>query len=84
MVPDWVPYIVSPSVGWVGGFIGSWMGIKISLVRLEVKVDIHDKAINRLTGDVAKVNEDILVFDGELEQLMSRANLRRINRQRLR
>jgi len=60
------------------------MGIKISLIRLEVKVELHDKAINRLTGDAAKVNEDILVFDGELEQLMSRANLRRINRQRLR
>jgi len=84
MVPDWVPYIVSPTVGLIGGIIGSWMGIKISLVRLEVKVDIHDKAINRLTGDAAKVNEDILVFDGELEQLMSRNNLRRINRQRLR
>lgn len=60
------------------------MGVKITLVRLEVRVDIHDKAINRLTGDLAKQNEDITVFNGELEQLMQRADLRRVNRQRLR
>lgn len=73
--------LISLLVGLGSGWIGAYMGMKIAVVKLQGKADIHETAINRLTVDVSAHRDDLLVHDMEIGLLMDRDGLERVRRQ---
>lgn len=73
--------LISLIVGLGSGWLGAFMGIKIAVVKLEMRQATADTAINRLTVDVSAHRDDIFILDAEVGELRVAAGMERIRRQ---
>ena len=75
------PSVVALIVGLFSGAVGSYIGIKVGLTRLEVWQEIADRRLGKVEGHISVLNEDYLTHDFEIGRLMENQNIPRSKRQ---
>ncbi len=71
-------------IGLMAGGVGSWVGVRIAVTRLEVWRQVDSESIRTMAERLAVHSEDLLVHDLEIGQLMRHTGLDRIQRQGVR
>ena len=80
---SWMP-LICVLIGLSAGGLGSWIGVRIAVTRLEVWRQVDAKSIETIAARVSVHSEDLLVHDLELGQVMQYAGLDRVRRQMVR
>ena len=75
--------LMSLVVGVFGGVIGAYVGMKVGIARLEEWKDAAKDAIDEAKKDIRRHSDDLLVHDVEIGDLMGRAGMTRVRRQRI-
>lgn len=68
-------------VGLLSGAFGAYLGVKIGLTRVEVRVEDHRMDIDKLQSESVRYNEDLLIHDLELTDVMRNLDIPRKKRQ---
>ena len=80
-MPEWIIPAISLVVGLCGGLIGTYVGMRIGLAKLEFHMDHVRDRLEVLAKRSHSYNEDLLIHDIELEDVMRELNLPRKKRQ---
>lgn len=81
---DTIPQWIWPILSLGAAALGSWGAVKISVARLEVQVARAIEDIKGQASEIAQHNDDLRVFDLEMENALNKLNLPRVRRQPLR
>jgi hypothetical protein len=88
MPPELVIPAISLIVGICGSVLGTYMGMKIGLAKLEVHKDYMRERMNGMDARVGEMNrrealreEDVRIHDFELEDVMRNLDIPRKKRQ---
>ena len=68
----------------LGTAAGVFVGIKVALAKIEMWRDIAAEEIRELRKDVGVLEDDSLIYDGEIDLLYNNSGLRRAVRPRQR
>ena len=79
-IPDWLIPLLSA----LGGAVGSWVAVKVSVTRLEVQMEQAKKSVESHGVDIQRYGDDLLIHDLEIETALAKLGLARVRRQRLR
>jgi hypothetical protein len=79
-MPEWL----MPLLALLGGFSGAWIGMSSKLTRLEVEVRALTAWRERAHKQLHDHNDDLLIHDIELQTALTRLEIPRAVRQRLR
>jgi len=71
----------SLAIGLGSGWLGAWMGLRIAVVKLEMRQTVDSAAITRLAVDVSAHRDDLLFHDVEIGELYRDAGKERVRRQ---
>ena len=80
--PDWLP-LVSVAATIAGAVFGGYVGVKVSVVKLQIKQEDMDKRLEALSKRAHRYNDDLLIHDMEIEGALAKLEIPRIRRQRL-
>lgn len=65
-------------------FMGSWVAVKISIAKLQVKTETLEETVDKHDKQLIRLNDDSLVHDMEIETAFTALKLQRVSRQRIR
>lgn len=81
---EYLPGYVWPLVSLFCSGLGAWVGVKVSVTRLEVEMKQALTSLHRLDREVALHGEDLQAHDLEIGQALDTLKLKRARRQKLR
>lgn len=81
---EWILPLVSLVVGLCGGLVGTYVGMRLGLAKLEFHMDHVRERMEILGRRSHAHNEDILIHDIEMEDVMRKLELPRKKRQQWR
>lgn len=76
--------IISLFVGIFGGALGAWVGVKMSIARLEFWKEMTDGKIKELSRNSDLHHDDLMAHDFEIGNALSKLVIPRVTRQRIR
>lgn len=81
MDQTWVVALIGIISGLVSGSVGVYVGMRVGLVTLETHMEYARVKLDSHTKSIARVEEDVLIHDVEMEDVMAKMNLKRKRRQ---
>lgn len=79
-----IPAGLWPLLTLLAGAGGAWVGVKLTVAQLQVKMDQVQQDVKEHGEIIARHNDDLLVHDMEIESALGQLDLPRARRQRLR
>jgi hypothetical protein len=79
-VPEWL----FPALSVAGAIVGGWLGVKITVTRLETQMESVLERLKVLGDRSHSHNDVILTHDAEIDEIMRRLDMDRAPRRRKR
>ena len=73
-----------PLMSVLAAAVGSWIGVKIALSTLQLRVDRIEKLVDMDNATIHRHAEDLLVHDLEIDSALVKLDIPRVRRQRVR
>lgn len=80
MTPESIP-LLSLAAAVIGGIFGAWVGVKVTIVRLETQMEDVRKRVDVIHKRLHRHNDTILIHDMEIEQAYVKLDMGRVRRQ---